>query len=303
MGRAGFWKSLSTDLTVTDFPFMKPLSLLGASYEGIDYVQQAKKEGYFKIDSIIPRDEIDSMRRVMRRISELGLPPIFVFIYDEFWQIYYRLSPILSPVFGDNYRLIENQWAWNFPPNSDASGFSPHRDGGSVAYDWFPEGKPLRVNGLPLLATIWIPLTDVTTLNSCMYLLPLDKDPNIPNNLNDFSIRQESIQDIRALPCTAGSVLYWNPNVLHWGSNGSDYASEPRMSFASYLLADGLTKTRKSFSLATAQPLSLAYRLRLIAQNMAQYGGHLMNCPPNLTGYCELYANCEPHDLNFTVSL
>ena len=199
--------------------------------------------------------------------------------------------------------MIANQWAWNFPPDSGSSGFSPHRDGGVVDYDWFPEGKPVRDNGLPLLGTIWIPLTDVTPLNSCMYLLPVDKDPHVPDNLDATTIRQESIQDIRALPCKAGSILYWNPNVLHWGSNGSEYAGEPRMSFATYLLSDGLTKTKDSFSLAKAQPLPLAYRLRLIAVNMASYGGHLMNCPPDLTGYCELYANCQPHDLNFKISL
>jgi len=300
-GRAEFWESLNPGLTVTDFPFMKSLSLLGESCRGINYVQQVKKEGYFKLDSVIPRPEIDSMAKAMARISELGLPPIFTYVYDEFWQIYHRLSPLMLPVFGNNYRMIENQWAWNFPPDSDSSGFPPHRDGGAVDYDWFPEGTTLRDNGLPLLATIWIPLTDVTPLNSCMYLLPIDKDPHVPDNLDKTSIKQENIQDIRALPCKAGSVLCWNTNVLHWGSNGSEHASEPRMSIATYLLSDGLRRTTKSFSLATAQPLPLAYRLRLIGLNMAQYGGHLMNCPPDLTGYCELYANCQPHDINFQV--
>jgi len=303
LGKAEFWTSLNPALTVTDFPYMKALTMLGEDYTGIDYVRQARKEGYFKLDSIIPRDEAAVLARAVEKISALGLPPIFVYVYDEVWQLYHRLAPLLSPVFGENYRMIENQWAWNFPPDSSSSGFSPHRDGDAVDYDWFPDGSPLREDGLPLLATIWIPLTDVTPLNSCMYLLPLDKDPHIPDNPDDTSIPQENIQDIRALPCKAGSVLFWNPYVLHWGSNGSEYATVPRISIATYLLRDGLPKTRKSFSLARTQPMSLAYRLRLIGQNMWQYGGHLMNCPPDLTGYCDLYANCEPHDLNFRVSI
>jgi ectoine hydroxylase-related dioxygenase (phytanoyl-CoA dioxygenase family) len=243
------------------------------------------------------------MAKAMMSVSELGLPPIFVFIYDEFWQVFYRLSPLLSPIFGDNYRMIANQWAWNFPASHDSSGFAPHRDGEAVDFDWFPNKIPLRENGLPLLATIWIPLTDVTPLNSCMYLLPLDRDPRAYGNLDDVTIHQESIQDIRALPCKAGSILSWNPYVLHWGSNGSAYAREARMSIATYLLSDGLKKTHKSFSLARAQPLALGYRLRLIGQNMDQYGGHLMNCPPDLTGFCHLYAKCWPHDINFQVSV
>ena len=113
----------------------------------------------------------------------------------------------MSPVFGDNYRMIDNQWAWNFPPDPGSSGFPPHRDGGDVDYDWFPEGTTLRDNGLPLLATIWIPLTDVTPLNTCMYLLPISKDPHAPDNLDDLSIQQESIQDIRALQGRVSIVL------------------------------------------------------------------------------------------------
>ena len=90
LGRTEFWESLNPGLTVTDFPFMKSLSLLGETYSGIDYVQQVKKEGYSKLDSVIPRPEIELMAKAMTRISELGLPPIFVYVYEEFWQIYHR---------------------------------------------------------------------------------------------------------------------------------------------------------------------------------------------------------------------
>ena len=74
LGSTEFWETLNPGLTVTNFPFMKSLSLLGEAYTGFDYVDQAKKEGYFKLDPVIPRSEIDLLARAMKTISELGLP-------------------------------------------------------------------------------------------------------------------------------------------------------------------------------------------------------------------------------------
>jgi hypothetical protein len=101
-----------------------------------------------------------------------------------------------------------------------------------------------------------------------MYILPLPRDPNSPERPDAFEA--SSLQDVRALPAQAGSVLAWNQYVLHWGGAASKWADGPRMSTGIYVqAADVPLFTDKPVDFDQALPFGK--RLALIASNMLLY--------------------------------
>ncbi len=291
LGSYEYWKSLNPDLTISDRPFLRPAPQLSTESMDTDsYVRQMKQEGYFKLDAVLPRDDMERMATAVINLVDKGFPPVFVYVYDEFLQVFKHLSPILTPIFGEKYRMVTNFWAWHIPAAAKGAGFAPHRD---------LTGKTLmRPDGMPGMATVWVPLKDVTTLNACMYVLPTDQDPNVPDNMADITIPPESIQSIRALPGKAGSVMCWNQSVLHWGSNSSEWADDARISIAAYLQrADepGLT----NISLEPLQQVTLDFRLGVIGMLMSHYDQADISkdrYPPQLMEFCKKYLNCEPDE-------
>ena len=62
--------------------------------------------------------------------------------------------------------------AWHVDPDESECGFSPHRDRQpDVASSTF------REDGMAMYTSCWIPLTDATTDNSCLYMIPSQFDP------------------------------------------------------------------------------------------------------------------------------
>ena len=84
--------------------------------------------------------------------------------------------------------------------------------------------------------SIWVPLTDATLTNGCMYVVPRGED--VKGAMARFNTSETTyadtvtlLQHARALPAPAGSVLGWGFDVLHWGSLSRN-ASAPRVSVA-----------------------------------------------------------------------
>ena len=258
-----FWKSISPDLTITDHPFRRKPAILNISAESADFcANKIKEDGYFKLESVLPKAVIRRMEKAVINLVNKGIPPVFIYLYDEPWQAFKNISPIMDKILGPNYRLSMSTWAWHIPPTSDNAGFSPHRDEIKI--------QSMRQNGMPMMATAWIPLSDVTTDHSCMHLLPTSKDVNVPDNLSDITIPPSSFRDIQALPCNRGSVLSWNSHVLHWGSRSSSIVNTPRTSIAAFLKSAD-EKNIKSISLESSQRLPLEFRLGAIGEVMTIY--------------------------------
>ncbi len=214
-----WWRKLNPQLSISEDVKFKSLTTINVEQEHLkNLLLSLKEEGYFQIDQILP--DVLPLALAIEKLRQEGLPPVLAFIYDEFWQIFQRLSPILSAILGEDYRQIPDIWAWYVDRSKSESGWEPHRDRRQNSL--LPDGMPKAVN-------IWIPLTDVTPLNGCMYILPADLDPNYNHDSDVVGINP---QDIRALPAPAGSVLCWNPVVWHWGSRSRKKATSPRISLA-----------------------------------------------------------------------
>lgn len=220
-----FWRTLNPNLHVEDVDF------IGSASTAFDINKTAAKtfsnrmqhDGYLQY--FVPPEHwnlsIENMAEGVRSMFAQKLMPIFCLMYDEFWMLFAKQSKMIAQFLGDDYLILPDFWIWHVDPTKGESGWSPHRDKGSIAL--YPDGRPKSL-------TVWIPLTDATPLNSCMHIVPANRDVNY-NSPNEKEWRF-NLPDIRALPAVPGHVLCWNQAVLHWGGNTSPFADAPRISVA-----------------------------------------------------------------------
>src|SRR5262245_35422825 len=202
-----YWARLSPELQITDHPFREAKTRYPIVAPDMRRpIRQAVQEGYLQLPPLIPREETARLAACVTKIFSQGLPPVFAFVYDEFWQMFANLAEVLTPVIGAEPTMNPAEfWVWYV--DREKAGWPPHRD--------FAIGDSLYPDGRPKIASVWVPLTDVTPLNGCMYVLPTHRDPNLRGGLWRKKI---DMQHVRALPAQAGSVLCWNSHILHWGS-------------------------------------------------------------------------------------
>lgn len=218
-----FWRELCPELTIEGGATPAPRAQL-PSVESL--ASLIATEGYVQQAGVFTPEDIAPLRECILRLHRRGISPGFAFIYDQFWAIHQGLAPYLAAILGEDYRVIPAFWAWCVEPSNDAAGWGAHRD----------RPNSLGADGRPLSLTVWLPLTDTTPLNGCMYLIPAHLDPDIAARRFDGRaverLTPETLQNIRALPATAGSLLSWHQEVLHWGSRASARGGHPRVSIS-----------------------------------------------------------------------
>jgi hypothetical protein len=80
--------------------------------------------------------------------------------------------------------------------------------------------------------TVWVPLTEATIGNGCMYLIPQDRVlPTLPAcYLNWTAVSHDELgtllRNVTPLP---GSILGWNDSLIHWGGRALESAAFPRI--------------------------------------------------------------------------
>jgi|KBSMisStaDraftv2_1062788.scaffolds.fasta_scaffold253246_2 ectoine hydroxylase-related dioxygenase (phytanoyl-CoA dioxygenase family) len=257
------WRRLNPHLTISETPFAGRKIDYEFSARDIDRARlQICEDGYLQTGPGVPAEECRALSMALERIIEARYHPMFLAVYDEYWRVMQRIAPALTPILGEHYRVLGDFWIWCISQQTAAAGWRPHRD------HQFRKRLTFREDRRPLIVTVWIPLTDATPLNGCMYLLPMSSDPNIPLRLNSFEL--SNLQNIRALPAQAGSVLAWNQYVMHWGGAASQWADHPRMSMGIYVQAGDVPLfTEKPVDFA--QELPFARRLALISSNLLLY--------------------------------
>jgi tetratricopeptide (TPR) repeat protein len=277
-----YWKQLNPGSSIG------PKNLLSTSQIDISssIIASAQKslrlDGYFQIAPLLSGPLIGSLALGVLNIRKSGWPTPFVVVYDEYWEMFHSLGALFSSVLGKDYKQIPNFWCWYVDNNSESKGWGHHRDRPSV--------KAVRSDGLPDSLTVWIPLTDATVLNGCIYVIPSRFDQNYPNNLESADIGNP--QNIRALPAPKGSVLGWSENIVHWGSRSSDRANEPRISISfTYQRSD--VKPFEIPLFDTDKLPTFEERLGLIGQNVVKYQGHA-NSSSEVLSVCESLGNLIP---------
>ncbi len=258
--QADFWRNRVPSLHLDDKEFISLQAPLNLSEEDLNQVRTlVREDGYFHLPPQPWDLPLDTMATTVRQLDAEGLPLALAFVYDEFWIMFWRLDRILSGLLGPGYLRLPDFWVWLIDPQRGARGWHPHRDKTSNAL--FPDGSPRSF-------TIWIPLTEATPRNSCMYVLPANCDPNYTTG--GTPDMEQHLADIRALPAQAGSALGWTQALLHWGSGSHPRETQPRISMALEFQSANTPPFNQPLTPSNEIP-SFELRLRLIGKQILQY--------------------------------
>lgn len=256
----GFWLELNSELG---------LSVDGSAFTELDgqpsigsldknWKSKLIDEGLLNLGTALDATFLNALKDGVYSIVKRKLLPIYAIVYDEYWDLLHYFETLAEPILGTDICMPSSVWIWYIDQKKGDAGFTPHRDRPQYLHD---------TNKLPKSVTLWTPLTDADPLNGCMYAIPAHLDKNYNDNANPKPI---DMQDIRALPAKAGSVIIWNQRVLHWGGKSARHAQEPRISIAIEL-------QRKDWP-AAVEPLlklkqkpSFNMRLKIIGRSILFY--------------------------------
>ena len=202
-----FWKDFAPEFKFCEGHDDYTLSFEDSEKKALN--ESLIKEGYIHIPQPGLNSPIENIIKLYDRLIEIGLPPVFSFIYDEMWAMNSQLRSILGECLDENYAMLPDFWCWRVMPSE--SGWGPHRDKG--ANSLFSDKSPKSL-------TVWIPLTQAHPLNGCMYILPASRDPDYGQQ-GKMGFRGK-LDDVRALPADPGDVFVWTQHVFHWGSHSAD---------------------------------------------------------------------------------
>jgi hypothetical protein len=225
--------------------------------------------GYVHMPNLQPRADTERLAEAVRRLVNANFPPVFAMVYDEFWKPVYALGEVLKAGFGSDYRMLPDIWLWHVDPARDESGWRPHRERGHEAL--FPDGRPKSLS-------VWMALSKATPRNSCMYIVPADRDPTY--GTAEDTKWNFALPDVRALPAEAGDVFMWTQALLHWGGHAMPCSEPPRISIAFEFQHAGV----EPFDHPLIEPLAIVPfedRLRLIGKQLLQYQ-HMVPLSPDL---------------------
>lgn len=253
------WRSLCPDLHVEEGPPQPEFRLDDIQ----ELVREIRIEGYINVPNVLPESLFRPLRECVEHLHNSGILLPFSFVYDEFWLAYQGLSRFLSAVLGDEYRALPDFWTWRVPAADTGAGWGPHRDRVQPTIE--PDNSPHSL-------TVWLPFSDATPLNGCMYALPAHHDERFRTRAFDGpgNNHVSDPHSIRALPATAGSLLAWNQALLHWGGRGSRLGAAPRIS-AAFEFQRGDRQPYNQPLLDPSRLPSFRERLGLIGKQVLQY--------------------------------
>ncbi|MEQ8250005.1 MAG: phytanoyl-CoA dioxygenase family protein [Oceanibaculum nanhaiense] len=268
-----YWKALCPGLHVADRASVGNLQTIGLDEESAAAIRNLLvREGYIHAPQVEWGIDFTKLSDAVSNLVGKRIPPPFAYIYDEFWIVFYKLHGVFQTLLGPSYKVLPDFWVWHVDPKTAESGWQPHRDKGWLAL--FEDGSPKAL-------TVWLPLTEATPLNGCMYIVPADRDPTYGTE-NDKEWKFE-FSDIRALPANPGDLFIWNQAVLHWGSHSSPRAPHPRISMAFEFQRGDIDP----FNAPMIEPLtflSFEQRLALVCKQILQYR-HMYPLDPELEAF------------------
>jgi hypothetical protein len=225
----------------------------------VDYID---RRGYFHTPELLSRDAIGALGQAAETLRAEGWPAAFCFVYDEAWRVARTpsLNRIVEAVLGPAYRQIPNVWCHYVPAAWRSRGWPPHIDG---------YGGETSKNRL----TIWIPLTEATLDNGCMYVIPKDAPHTTLDEQYDKATARRLLQGARALPASPGEALGWMFETIHWGSSSTPNAKEPRVSLSFEFISRDATPDADELPLLETGPAlpSFHERLRFISDGISAY--------------------------------
>lgn len=258
-----FWQRINPMMTITekgDSHLIEPYAIQNDVQEAL--YENLCREGYAKLIGFLPQDLVDKLRNGVENLRGHGINPCFAFVFDEYWNIYRKLRPLLTRFLGESYFQLPEFWAWYIDKSKAESGWGAHRDRAGPSI--FPDGTPKAV-------TLWVPLTNVSAINGCIHVIPASKDAHyldfaVPDNKKDYDTRLGV-----PLEAPAGSVLIWNSRLIHWGGKSQPEAPESRISMAFEFQRSDVPLFSKPPIKDPTILVPFSKRLHMIANQIRQY--------------------------------
>lgn len=256
-----YWRRLNPDLTVegeADCLEAEPLSPDDVAKK----VAGIHRRGYFRTHPILDLRTVGRMRACVEGMRAERWPPVFSFVYDQFWQSVRTpsLARLIAGFLGDRYSQNSKIWTY-YVAGRGARGWRPHDDSGDAASR----------------LTVWVALSDANVENGCIYVIPHDLVPEtIPRSYDAITSLNRGDLDVllqaaRALPAPAGAFLGWNHQLIHWGSWSSG-ETMPRISFAVEFIAESQRPWKRELPLLEMHCLPpFNERLRAIGKAIVDY--------------------------------
>jgi hypothetical protein len=259
-----YWRTLCPELGIMNQQGLEDLQGVPLSSEQAAWAcAHLERHGYFQIPGVIAPAVATRMSKAVETLRSSGWPPVFSFMYDEFWAIPRTPSLVnfLSRRLGTGYVQAAGVWTYRVDPQARASGWSPHVDS---------RNDEERI-------TIWIPLTDATVENGCMYVIPQDRvPPSLPACYLDWTTVSHDdlgvlLRNVTPLPATAGSALGWTNSLIHWGGRALATAAVPRISIGVEFMSKGARPRSWETPVFDMQLPDFSTRLRAIGQSILYY--------------------------------
>ena len=212
-------------LTQQDWPqFQTPFETIQLNaispFQWLTHLNRLKIDGYTIFKNILPNSIFLELNNAFDSLKHHQLKPVGIVTHPLFWLIMDALRPMIEKILAEPYVILPETWAWDIAPNKSNQGWAPHRE---------KLFSCVNSEGLPKSISCWFPITEATPENSCMYVLPASDDPYYPIGKTKFDY---PIQAIRALPASPGDVVVFNHNILHWGSQSSQWGQINRRAIA-----------------------------------------------------------------------
>jgi hypothetical protein len=248
--KASFWRTLCPHLSV------------GQRHEPDEEAKQAgendaanrksiTEDGFVKVGSLCRASQSAELARGVALLVEYGWPATFILVFDQTWELVDEVSSLMKRTTGNENNL--DILAWHIDPREGETGFSPHRDRS-------PDDPTatFRADKTPRYSSAWVALTEAHERNSCLHMIPMERDPGYlrkdacaadgADSDSDGDSAQDSFEyaerlackqfetmawayfsgadrtsaaarsSVRVLRCAAGDAVLFSHRVLHWGS-------------------------------------------------------------------------------------
>ena len=265
-----YWRALNPELSITASPFVDTPPVDVMPDEAAAHASQLQEEGYLQTRPLVSAHMCARLARAVTRLAGAQVQTVFASLYDEYYQVFQGLEPVFAPILGEGYQWVGNgNYAYYVPPGdtgvSGLTAAAPHRD--TLGPD-----RAILARQLPTIVSLWVPLTGVSTKESCIYVVPADLDPDYFTTKRDVDRTGLDLQSIRALPVETGSVLAWSTHLIHWGSAASRRARHPRMSVAMYFQRGDIPPYDAAVTFTCGDEVPFRDRLRWAAQSIGMKG-------------------------------
>ena len=257
-----FWQRLAPQLSINEhFQTTCPIAIPN---DVLKYVSRSmEQDSYFYLPPLLDKSKTYAILEGVLSLIKEGIPPVFIYVYDQPWALFDQLRPIIQLFLGNRFSLLPNFWAWYIPPVKGSSGWPTHTDcNAKTRFECNDGGTTL------MSMSLWVPLTDATMENGCMAVLPRSREILYEPPITNPS--QIKIDDAVALPANSGSVLGWSQDLYHWSRQSTSNKITPRVSLSLEFQNAAFAPLVEPL-LDIAQPPLFKERLTLVLSQFEKY--------------------------------